>query len=145
MMLSTYCSEFCAKETLLNARPDCDGDDEELLLADHLLEGGHQQPQPGQLLLVLLLVRDAKLCQWVDKECNQSSGCYGTSEEDAHDYVDLVGVDVKVAVENLYPFLWRSLRFCFPSPILQKMMPKKRTTVASGLIPSSLANLALRQ
>ena len=62
MLTSTYCSEIRGKESQFNARPEGDGDDEELLLADHLLEGGLQQPQPGQLLLVFLLVRDAKLC-----------------------------------------------------------------------------------
>ena len=44
--LSTYSSEFSIKESLLNSGPEGDGYDEQLLLADHLFEGGHQQLHP---------------------------------------------------------------------------------------------------
>ena len=45
-IFSTYSSEFSIEEPLLNAGPECDGDDEKLLFADHLLGGGLHQLQP---------------------------------------------------------------------------------------------------
>ena len=75
------------------------------------IEGGHQQLQPGQLFLVLLLVRDPKLLQRVNKKSNQNSCSYGTTKEDPHDDVDLVDVNIKVPVEKIHLLFWR--RFWF--------------------------------
>ena len=126
---SAYRSEFSIKEPLLDAGPESDGNDKELLLAEHLfegghlkkkniklldvenIEGGHQQLQPGQLILVLLLIRDPKLLQRVNKKSNQNSCSYGTTKEDPHDDVDLVDVNIKVPVERIHLLFWR--RFWF--------------------------------
>ena len=101
MLINTHSGEVSSKETLLDAGPEGEGDDQQLLLPDHVPEGGHQQLQPRQLLLVLLLVRDSKLMERVNEESNEDGSCDGAGQVDASHDVDLADVRGKVPVGDV--------------------------------------------
>ena len=64
-------------------------------------ERRHQQLQPSQLLLVLLLVRDSKPVERVDEEGDENGGGDGAGQVNAGHDVDLADVGGEVAVGHV--------------------------------------------
>ena len=52
ILIGTDRGEGGIEESLLDARPDGDGDDEDLVAVPHVSERGDQELHPGQLLLL---------------------------------------------------------------------------------------------
>ena len=51
-----YSSEVCSEEALLDTRPECERNDEDLVWLLHVLEGGYQELDTSQLFPTIFSV-----------------------------------------------------------------------------------------
>ena len=88
--------ESGVEETLLDARPDGDGDDQDLVPVPHVPEGGDQELEPSELLLLAIPLVLPEPGQGVNKHGDNGGGGERAAEEDAGEDVDLGQVSLEV-------------------------------------------------
>ena len=100
-IFATHGSEVSVEVSLLQTRPDSDGDHQQLVLVLQVSEGGQQQLNSGQLLIVPLSLVLTKPGERINKDSDDSSSCQGASQEDTGDDVDLSSVNLEVVFRSI--------------------------------------------
>ena len=97
-IFNSYRGKVRSEEALLNARPDGDGDNEQLVLVLQVSESGNQQLESGELLSLLSSLVLPEPGQGVDKDGDDDSGGQRAGQVDAGDDVDLGDVSLEVVI-----------------------------------------------
>ena len=100
-IFATHGSEVSVEVSLLQTRPDSDGDHQQLVLVLQVSEGGQQQLNSRQLLIVPLSLVLAKPGERINKDSDDGRSCQGASQEDTGDDVDLSSVNLEVVFRSI--------------------------------------------
>ena len=95
-METTHRCKVCPEEALLDPRPECEGDEEELPLVLELADRGDKKP--ASLPLSLLLLAWQEPLERINKDGDEEAGRHRAGQVDAGHCVDLVDVCLEIVV-----------------------------------------------